>query len=63
MKKKERSPDSSDNPAETKKKKRIILRVRMSTKKAFGDRAPNFEAFYRLKDFPEVDDDMEFFTN
>lgn len=61
--KKMRSLNSSDAPVQAKKRKRIVLRVRTSTKKASGSRAPNFEALHRLKYFLENDDDMDFITH
>lgn len=58
-KKKKRSPNSSEAPAEIKKRKRIVLRVRKSTKRTSGARVLDFEALHRLKDFLEDDEDME----
>lgn len=58
-----RSPNSSDAPVEAKKKNRIMVRVRKSSKKAFSSRVPDSKALYRLKDYPEDEDDMEFITH
>lgn len=62
MKKKRISLDSSDTHAEVKKRKRIMLRVRKSTKKTSDARVPNFEALRQHKDFPEDDEDMKLIT-
>lgn len=62
MKKNKRSPNSSGAPAEA-KKKRIVLRVRKSSKRTSSARVPNSEALQRLKDFPKDDEDMEFVTH
>lgn len=58
IRKKKRSPNSSDAPAEA-KKKRIVVRVRKSTKKSTQAKVSDPDSLYLLKDYPE-DDDMEF---
>lgn len=56
--KQKRSYDPSDAPAEA-KKKRVIVRVRKSTKESTRARVPNPDSLFWLMDYPE-DDDLEF---